>query len=143
MLEFFAQAEPCLVGMEACGKILAGQIEDLDKSLNDLEGEIAAAHAGSAISRLLVEIPGIGKLIASAIAESRAGSGRVQIQSRFFRLARPHAEAKLKRRQANARSHHQAGQPIHPETAGLRDDFAPQGRGQAQGRLARLDRPRF
>ncbi|MGH6853360.1 MAG: hypothetical protein ACREDJ_09250 [Methylocella sp.] len=41
-------------------KVLAGQIEDLDKSLNDLEEEIAAAHAASEMSRLLIEVPGIG-----------------------------------------------------------------------------------
>lgn len=54
----------------AAVKVLASQIEDLDKSLNGLEGEITAAHAGSEMSRLLVEIPGIGKLIASAIVAS-------------------------------------------------------------------------
>jgi transposase len=51
-------------------KVLAGQIEGLDVSLADLEEEIARAHAGSEMSRLLVEIPGIGKLIAWAIVAS-------------------------------------------------------------------------
>ena len=48
-------------------KVLARQIEDLDKSLDDLEAKIAATHAASGMSRLLVEVPGIGKLIATAI----------------------------------------------------------------------------
>jgi transposase len=41
-------------------KVLAEQIGGLDKSLHDLEAEIAAAHAASETSRLLVEVPGIG-----------------------------------------------------------------------------------
>jgi transposase len=54
----------------AAVQVLAGQIEGLDKSLNDLEAEIATAHKASEISRLLVEVPGIGKLIATAIVAS-------------------------------------------------------------------------
>jgi transposase len=54
----------------AAAKVLVRQIEDLDKSLDELENEITTAHAGSEMSRLLVEIPGIGKLIASAIVAS-------------------------------------------------------------------------
>jgi transposase len=49
-------------------RVLSGQIEDLDTSLADLEAEIAAVHAASATSRLLGEVPGIGKLTATAIA---------------------------------------------------------------------------
>jgi transposase len=44
----------------AAAKVLAGQIEALDKSLDALEAEIAAAHAASEMSRLLIEVPGIG-----------------------------------------------------------------------------------
>lgn len=48
-------------------KVLAEQIAGLDKSLDDIEAEIAAAHGASEMSRLLIEAPGIGKLIAAAI----------------------------------------------------------------------------
>lgn len=51
-------------------RVLAGQIEDLDASLADLEAEITSAQAQSETARLLIEVPGIGKLIASAIATS-------------------------------------------------------------------------
>ena len=51
-------------------KVLAHQIKGLDSSIDDLETEIANAHSQSEISRLLVEIPGIGKLGASVIAAS-------------------------------------------------------------------------
>jgi len=77
------------------------------------------------MSRLLDKVPGIGKLIASVIAASvpteRFKSGRD-----FRRLSRPHAETKLERRQADARRHNQAGQPIHKEDAGLGGDLAAQ-----------------
>jgi transposase len=48
-------------------RILANTLDGLDKSLADLDGKIADAHAKSDMSRLLVEVPGIGKLIATAI----------------------------------------------------------------------------
>ena len=54
----------------AAVKVLARTLEGLAMSLNDLEDEIAKAHARSETSRLLVEVPGIGKLIATAIVGS-------------------------------------------------------------------------
>lgn len=51
----------------AAVKVLAQTLEGFDKSLDALEKEIANAHAQSEMSRLLVEVPGIGKLIATAI----------------------------------------------------------------------------
>lgn len=48
-------------------RILGKALDELDKSLGDLNGQIADAHAKSDMSRLLVEVPGIGKLIATAI----------------------------------------------------------------------------
>ena len=111
----------------AAVKILAGQIADLDKSLDSIEEKIAAAHEASEMSRLLVEIPGIGKLSLGDRGEP-TGAWCVQIGARFFRLAWPCAAAKLERRQANAWGHHQKGQPVLKETACLGGDLAPQGR---------------
>jgi transposase len=115
-------------------KVLAGQIEGLGKSLDTIEEEIAAAQAGSDMSRLLVEVPGIGKLIATAIAATMPDPGVVK-RGRDF-AAWLDAAPKLKRRQAGARSHHQAGQPIYKEAARAFSNFAPQQRGQAQGSVA-------
>jgi transposase len=56
-------------------KILAGQIADLGKALNELDEEIAATHAATEMSRLLVDVPGIGKLIATAIAATMPDPG--------------------------------------------------------------------
>ena len=51
-------------------KVLAQQIEALDNALDDLEKEIAKAHARNEMSCSLSEIPGIGKLVASVIVAS-------------------------------------------------------------------------
>jgi transposase len=56
-------------------KILAGQIADLGKALDELDKEIAATHAATEMSRLLVDVPGIGKLIATAIAATMPDPG--------------------------------------------------------------------
>lgn len=56
-------------------KVLAQTLEQIDMSLDDLEGEISNAHAQSEMSRLLVEVPGIGKLIATAIVASMPDPG--------------------------------------------------------------------
>ena len=49
-------------------KILAGQIADFGKALDELDEEIAATHAATEMSRLLVDVPGLGKLIATIAA---------------------------------------------------------------------------
>ena len=59
----------------AAVEVLALHLEGLDKSIDDLEDTIASAHAQSEMSRLLDEVPGIGKLIASVIAASVPDAG--------------------------------------------------------------------
>ena len=51
-------------------KLLALHLEGLDRSIDVAEKKIAAASAGSPTSQLLDLIPGVGPLIASAIAAS-------------------------------------------------------------------------
>jgi transposase len=51
-------------------KVLAQTLEAFDRSLDELDHEIAHAHAQNEMSRLLVEVPGIGKLVATAIVAS-------------------------------------------------------------------------
>ena len=55
---------------KATVKILAQHLEGLDKSIDDLEQQIGRAHAQSEMSRLLDQVPGIGKIIASVISAS-------------------------------------------------------------------------
>jgi transposase len=64
-------------------KVLAQILEGLDKSLDDLEHEIASAHARSEMSRLLVEIPGIGKLVATAIVATIPNPGAFESARNF------------------------------------------------------------
>lgn len=51
-------------------KVFAEQLEAIDASLAALEKEIAGVHAQSPMSRLLAGVPGVGKIIASAIVAS-------------------------------------------------------------------------
>jgi len=87
-------------------KVLGRQIEELEKGIEDLEKEIAKAHARSETSQSLSEIPGIGKMVASVIAASIPDPS-VQVCTRFCGLARPHAAAKLNRWQTVSRGHHE------------------------------------
>lgn len=52
---------------KAAVRVLSQTLEGIEKSVNHLKTEIAEVHARSELSRLLVEVPGIGKLIATAI----------------------------------------------------------------------------
>lgn len=51
-------------------KVLAQTLEEIDKAINNLDDEITGAHAQSEMTRLLYKVPGLGKLIASAIVIS-------------------------------------------------------------------------
>jgi transposase len=51
-------------------KVLAAILEDIEKAIDELEGQIADAHARSDMNRLLARVPGVGKLIASVITAS-------------------------------------------------------------------------
>ena len=51
-------------------KVLSQTLEGLDKAIDDLENEIASAHAQNEMSWSLCKVPGVGKLIASVIVAS-------------------------------------------------------------------------
>ena len=97
-------------------KVLAAILEGIEKAIDDLEGQIADAHARSDMNRLLARVPGVGSLsprLSQRQRPIRACSG----QDATSPLARAHAAAKLKWRQADARRHHQEGKPLHQKTA--------------------------
>jgi len=56
--------EPALAAL----RLIAAQIDDADAKVEAIEMEIVARHRASAASRRLVTIPGIGPVIASALA---------------------------------------------------------------------------
>jgi transposase len=70
LLELAEKDATLLNAAKAAVKVLAQTLEGLDKAIDDLEDEITSAHAQSEMSRLLDEVPGIGKIIASVIAAS-------------------------------------------------------------------------
>jgi transposase len=51
-------------------KVLAQQLEGLDTSIDEIEGEIVGAHRQSEMSQLIDGIPGIGEIIASVVTAS-------------------------------------------------------------------------
>jgi transposase len=66
-----AESDAALPAAARAGvKVLAQALEGLDKAIDDLEGEIIIADGQNELIRLLDKIPGIGKLIASAIVAS-------------------------------------------------------------------------
>lgn len=56
--------------VRAAVKVLAEQVEGLERSLDELESEINDVHSKSQTSQSLAEIPGIGKLAATVIVAS-------------------------------------------------------------------------
>ena len=71
--ELLALADACATLPEeakATVKLLAAHLEGLDRSIDAAEDTIAAANAASRMSQMLDQVPGVGPLIASAIAAS-------------------------------------------------------------------------
>ena len=121
-------------------KVLAQHLEMLDKSVDDLEKQIGRAHAQNEMSRLLDKVPGIGKITASVITASVPDPSVFKSGRDFAAWLGLTPKENSSGRQADARGHHQEGQPIHQETARLGGDIAAECRGQTTRRLARLDR---
>ena len=91
------------------------------------------------MTRLLYKVPGIGKIIASVIAASVPDAERVQVGTRFHRLARPHAEAKLKAVASRQLGELSPSPSRGTDTSGncsCWGDLAAKRSGQAQRRLA-------
>lgn len=81
VLAFFANLEPCLVGMEACGgfhywareigrlghSVRLAHYRELAARITAIEQQLHAWHRGNDASRRLAEIPGVGLLTATAL----------------------------------------------------------------------------
>ena len=121
-------------------KIFAEQLAAIQASIAALEKEIAGVHAQSPMSQLLAGIPGVGKIIASAIVASVP-------DPKVFKWARGFAawiglvpRQNSYRRQDQARLHYQKGRPLSQKAAGVGRDLGAARGGQAQRRPARLAR---
>jgi transposase len=117
---------------------LAGQIEDLDASLADLEAEITSVHAQSEMARLLIDVPGIGKLIASAIMASVPDPSGFKSARDFAAWLGLTPKQNSSGGKPTLGAITKAGQPVLKENARVGCDLAPQGRAEAQRCLARL-----
>ena len=56
-------------------QVLAGQIEQLQAAVAALEEQLTAWHKSNPVSQRLATIPGIGPIIATAIAATVVGAG--------------------------------------------------------------------
>ena len=56
-------------------RLLAGQLDEAERRIEDLEGRIAAWHKADPVSQRLATIPGIGPLAATAIAATVPDAG--------------------------------------------------------------------
>jgi len=81
---------------------VAHHLEGLDLSIETVDDEIAKAHGQNPTSRLLDEIPGVGTLIASAIAASVPDPGVFKSGRNFAAWLGLTSQAKLQRRQAES-----------------------------------------
>jgi transposase len=104
-------------GAKETVKLLAAHLEGLDRSIDATEERIAEANAESRVSLLLDQIPGIGPLIASAIAASVPNPSVFKSGRDFAAWLGPHSKTAIERRQGEARRHHQAGQSVPPKNA--------------------------
>ena len=121
-------------------KLLASHLEGLDRSIDTAEKKIAAGQrrkqdgpAARSDSR---------RRPADRLGDRRQRSrpGRVHVGTRLCGVAGTDAKAELDRRQGQARRHHQAGQPIHPQDARRGLEVGAARRRQTQRRACRLDR---
>ncbi len=102
-------------GAKAGVKVLASTLEGLDKAIDDLEGEITSGGAQSDMVRLLDKVPGVGKLIASAIepaCETRAYSNRDAILPPGLASHRSKTQAAAKRNRPGSSVGNSRKQPM-------------------------------
>ena len=96
---------------------MAQHLEALDLSIGAVDEEIAKAHRQNPVSRLLDRDSRRWDADRVGDRGQRFRSGRVQVRARLRGVAWSDAQAKLQRRQGEARRHHQAGQSLHSQDA--------------------------
>ena len=103
-----------------CLESLARQFLSLHDEIHAAEKRIHAWHRMSEVSRRLETIPGVGPIIASALAASITDPRGVQEWPRTGHLDRACAATELNRRQTAARQNLQTGRSISALVAGCR-----------------------
>jgi transposase len=83
-------------------KVIVSHIEDIQTRIAGLERQVLAWHKNNPVSQRLATIPGIGRIIATAIAATVADPNIFRSGREFAALARARAETKLHRGQSAA-----------------------------------------
>ena len=90
--------------------LLVSQLNLINEQILETDRRVRASARSTDVGRRLMEVPGVGPVLASAIVSSRSSS--LQDRQKPRRLDRPRAASELKRWQGEARRHHQARRPI-------------------------------
>ena len=100
--------------------LLVCQFELVNGQMLENDRRVRASARSTELGCRLMDVPGVGPVLASAMVASGAGSCSLPVGSQPGRLDRPCAAAELQRRQGEAGRHHQAGRPISAAAAGGR-----------------------
>src|SRR5438034_4043913 len=78
-------------------QVLAAQLEQIEAAIAALEKQLMAWHKTNAVSQRLASIPGIGPIIATAIATTRSEEHTSELQSHSDLVCRLLLEKKKKK----------------------------------------------
>ena len=101
-------------------RVLAEQVEQLHAAVARMVQQLMAWHQSNPVSQRLATIPGIGPIIATALAATVVEAGGFRSGPRVRGVARLGAAAALDRRQSPPRRHLQARQPVFAPAADQR-----------------------
>jgi len=93
-------------------QVLAAQIEQLEAAVAAIEKQLMAWHKSNPVSQRLASVPGIGPIIATAIAATVVEPERLPQWARVRGLAGSGAPAEFHLRQTSPGRDIQARQPI-------------------------------
>jgi transposase len=112
--------------------MLMAQLVVVKEQILENDRRIRASARETEVGRRLMEIPGVGPLLASAFAASVADPHDLQDRSRSCGVDRPGAQAELERWQGASRRHLACRQPLSAADASCRRDGGDQARRAAR-----------
>jgi hypothetical protein len=127
-----------LAMVQATLGVLLARLRPLDATIDELERATVADHRRDPVSRLAGSVPGVGALAAFGDSGQRARSARLQIRSRFRRLAWRDAQAELDGGQREFGSITKQGNRYIRRLLMLGRHLGLAGGAKAQGRVVRL-----
>ena len=106
-------------------QLLAAQLDEVGQRIAEVNARIMAWHKAHPVSRRLVTIPGIGPLIATAIAATVPDPDVFRGGREFAAWLWPRAAADIHRRQAETGPDQPARGQVHPSAAHRRSPNRP------------------